>query len=380
MYTKRAEFDLHVSTMCEKVSKGKEQKFRCLYDAFTPFTSDTLSLAHGIIPPAEIGLATRHLHVQAQPDPETALRHMPGNHDDSPHDAPSPTTVELGTPEEREPERSSDIEKVRRQNQRLIALAQSMADGILALEPTQGSLRNASSGNSNVNAGTPTAMQLKRLALKVTETFGGRRQLLEHENTRQPLPGLALQQTELPRGMEDDINSQQDEMMSRQSLSRSSSGLSNSNRTIVRHVPNSPPQQFEDFVATGNAVKLSQAVHPLGNLRHINPAPASHPDSAYVSGNRSSLTETEAAHMKSGFPVTLPNGTDYLDQTGAGEDYAEQLPFGYEQTPAEQQSQNPDSPSTVFEGMDLSEAFGGYTISRELMDTFGWSQPSQHDS
>lgn len=321
MFYSRAEFEGHIARDCDKVSKGKQEKWDILYHAFTPYVTDVMS--SGLVDgtqSANTTISQLHHHVRSQSNIGPGLGRMCAPSDDAPHNPSSPTTVELGFTERREPEspRPTEVQQLRAAlSYLLLPLLEDKND-------------------------TPDAEKLRHLreckerATVIQGVFNHQLQ----EDDQQILRGLKLQHNELPQGLMDEINSQQDVINSQQPLSRTSSGLSSGR---ITHVPTSPPQQAEEFVGAGH-----------GHL------PPSNADSGYGSANRISLTESEAARLR----VAHPGYNHLAPQQQAGNKLEVGRPDVQYQQPAPQQRQqgtgdplmegslDPPSPSTVFEGLD----------------------------
>lgn len=299
-YTDRNVFDRHILRECEKISKGKREKWQVLYDAFTPFAD------HGASPSGHNTLAVAGVsgpHLGAQANFHSAYDAASVDQDDSPASAPSPTTIELGPPEPRRFKINKDdvIKKLFQENQQLKSYIQ-------AIPQQEGTLTHFGQ-----TPAFPQAVQdIDDIAAAVLGiepsnglSFGDLAPQEADKPDRESLVGgMNSQPTVDAQGMMDDIQ---------QTLSRSSSGMS-SDRSTLRHVSNSPPQRFEPYNGeTSSSVNQTGASLPL---RH---QPTSVPDSGYETDlKRRSLAAVELAdQMKFAFP--------FQDGDAAAQDPVEHL-------------------------------------------------------
>lgn len=226
--------------------------------------------------PANTAISRAHQHVPSQPSIGSALERICVASDDAPHDPLSPSTVERGCAERREPE-SPRLTEVQ----------------------LRAALRYMLSPLLEDRDDSPDAEKLRQLQeyKKRASVIQGVLRQEQQQDRQQLLRGLKLQQNELPKGLMDEINSQQNVINSQQPLSRTSSGLSSDR---ITHVPTTPPQQYGELVGVGhNHLPPGNPGEGFQPGHHL---PPSITDSGYGSANRISLTESEAAGLKAAHP------------------------------------------------------------------------------
>lgn len=321
----RAEFDGHIAQACEKVSKGKREKWNILFHALTPYVTDAMASSHTIgTKPTNTTVSPIHRRVASQPGTRSTLGLLYAADEDAPHDPPSPTTVELGFPERRDPQSPGPT-----QVQKLQAAVDVF---LLPLLEARNDVSNAEK-----------LRQFQELKERATAV----RDMLSHEQQRdrqQLLRGLRLQHNELPRGLMGEINSQQDVINSQQSLCRTPSGVSSDR---ITHVPTSPPRRPEQFVAVDHG-HLGPG-YSVGGYHHLAPSIT---DSGYHSANRISLTGSEAARLKAAsFTGSLHQPTGYRPVIATPDALHQQQQQQSTRHPLGEGSADTQSPSTAFEGL-----------------------------
>ncbi|KAB5570629.1 hypothetical protein GE09DRAFT_714478 [Coniochaeta sp. 2T2.1] len=292
VFTDHEAFQSHISTECEKTSKGKREKWRILHDSFTPLATDFTTPTQQPVTP---GLPLPHHQ------PWTTGIAGAGAHDDeddSPNAAPSPTAVELGPRVPLEPEVDAELEKLRRENRQLKAFARvvlKQAKGVIDLSRLVAipSLLEAIEGGTEFGPGS-NVPQLGRL------TFHGNESLEDGAPDPASLVGhMNSQPTDVDaQGMMDDIQ---------QTLSRTSSGMSGSDRSTIRHVSNSPRQGFEPYPGDSSRTPQQRTVKSHGGPTPMRHQPTSLPDSGYGSDKKkSSIADANFSQAKQAFPEVRP--------------------------------------------------------------------------
>ncbi|OIW34076.1 hypothetical protein CONLIGDRAFT_208300 [Coniochaeta ligniaria NRRL 30616] len=374
VFTNHDAFISHISAECEKVSKGKREKWRILYDSFTPLSTDhiaaqTSNVAHHLPLPNGVANNREMYGADASADED----------DDSPVAPPSPTTVDLGPRVPLELEGVGEIEKLRKENRQLKAFARvvikqiNQARGLIDLSPLVAipSLVQAIEGSSEVESGADM-----RLPGRITfpANLGD-----DHPDPASLVGHMNSQPTDVDaQGMMDDIQ---------QTLSRTSSGMSGSDRSTIRHVSNSPRQPFEVFAGDNSRTPNPRSANPNGGPTPTRHQPTSLPDSGYGSDKKRNsvagqdlVDQTEQAYPQPRHAIVpIPR-----DQVGRPDPSP---PFV--QGRADQPGQQPGHPIDVslepmlpssgmspdlFTTQDDADA---YYLSKDLMEQFGgYSQPS----
>jgi hypothetical protein len=270
----------HISTECEKVSKGKKEKWQILYDSFTPLATDIASPGHH-----HAAQSANTIQGLPLPNVTTNDRGVYGaaasvdEDDDSPVAPPSPTTIDLGPRVPLELEGDGEVEKLRREIRQLRAFArvvlnQAQAEGVVDLSSLVAipSLRQAIDGSNEFGSG-PDMRQFGLL------TFPGDGSLEDETPDAGSLVGhMNSQPTDVDaHGMMDDIQ---------QTLSRTSSGMSSSDRSTIRHVSNSPRQSFEVYTGDHSSTPTPLSANAGGGPTPTRHQPTSLPDSGYGSDKK----------------------------------------------------------------------------------------------
>lgn len=375
VFTRRDAFESHISAGCDKVSKGKREKWQILHDSFTPLVADT----------ASPGSRPAHLPASAVPCLPLPTTHendgrvygaeVPVDDDDAPLSPPSPTTIDLGPRDATDRARDEEVERLRWENRHLKAFAHVVFknDGVVDLSSLAhypALLQRMAAGNE-VGSGP-------NLRLSGRLTFSGH----DSSEENRPDPGSLVgqmnsQPTDVDRqGMMDDIQ---------QTLSRTSSGMSSDGRSTIRHVSNSPPQRFEEYTANNPMTPHPRPVNPPEGHQ-----PTSLPDSGYgsdkkrnsVSGPQLTDQGKQANPHTGGSPVSSHQGHILMPEVNAPLEHndveePDQLP--------EQAVNPPLDPMLPWSSMSperfttRDEAEPGL-VSNELLEEIALGGYSQHSS
>ncbi|KAK4242566.1 hypothetical protein C8A03DRAFT_11233 [Achaetomium macrosporum] len=275
-FSDRQIFDVHVSLPCEKVSKGKREKWRVLYDAFTPLLDATNSALSG-----------GNLTQEAE---EEQWRRFPGRLDGSlvandddilddigtpPTSVPSPVLFPSAAFAPSNPNGSRFIsadehhklqqehQALRERHQQLERVTQVLLARQFVQEkvwdhtPTKADTKSSGVGSSKSNPSITSS------------TSSERDSLVQHMDSQST-------NVDVYRFMDDVEHT-------RQSISRMNSGLSTVSRSTIHHVPLSPPTRAAELPMQQDADPLSQ--QSKQSLTH-RPPPSSIPDSGYGTDQR----------------------------------------------------------------------------------------------
>ncbi|GAB1320518.1 hypothetical protein MFIFM68171_10728 [Madurella fahalii] len=272
----RSTFDAHVSRPCEKVSKGKQEKWRALYETFTPL----VDLGH----PESHSSECKEKY--QWPEGTTSLGGFPVSDCDGdfpdvcgtpPTSVPSPALPSAGfaasNPNDTLFVRADEHRKLQKEHQDLREShqhLQQMAQVLLAPYLQQAMCRTAQSVLKPLTVGTP----MDSHPASVSEA-SDQDNLVGHMDS---------QSTNV------DVHAFMDEMenfSTRQSLFRMNSGFSiTSHTSTIHHVPNSPPpwhaEPLDPEQGSGDHTEGQEGKKPLAHR----PPPASIPDSGYGTENR----------------------------------------------------------------------------------------------
>lgn len=299
--------------------------------------------------------------------------------DGSPVPPASPTTIDLGPRVPLELEGDGEVEKLRRENRQLKAIVRvvlNQAKGVMDLSRLVApSLLEAVEGGNELPSGSEMRQQ-GRL------TFPGNG-FVEHDTP--DAAALVGQMNSHPtdvdrQGMIEDIQ---------QTFSRTSSGMSSSDKSTIRHVSNSPPQRYEAYHGDNSSTPRPRPVNPSGGPTPIRHQPTSLPDSGYGSDKkRNSISGPDIVEQTNQvFPLpghsisAIPQDQTALATSGSP----------VIQVRAEEPDPRPGSPVNLqldsllpssgmspdpFANQDEADA---YYLSKDLMEQFGdpgYSQPS----
>lgn len=267
----RAAFDEHKSRACTRVSKGKREKWRVLYESFTPLSdSANAALLSDIDPsrPTEGQWERPSNHL----DDSTGF-HGDGNANEAgtpPTSVPSPVVFQPAdvAPSDQSVARfvrADEHDKLQREHQALRERHQQlerMAQVLLVQQLIRDNMKNATTPGDDAKPPTLGAIQNSRPAS--SPGTSDRDSLVQHMDS---------QSTDV------DVYGFMDEMEdTRQTLSRMNSGLSSASRSTIHRVPPSPPSRPAELPGSGNNDPPSQ--QDKHSLAH-RPPPPSIPDSGY---------------------------------------------------------------------------------------------------
>ncbi|KAK4123793.1 hypothetical protein N657DRAFT_427506 [Parathielavia appendiculata] len=270
----RLAFDHHVSRPCQKVSKGKQEKWRVLFNSFTPL--------HGSTVPDVSSDSGQQIDEQ--------LQVFSGHLDCSPACNRSVSSDEAGTPPTSVPSAAVlqiagsaspgtknvqsisayEHEKLQREHQALRERHQQlerMTQALLIQRLIQESTNHTAVPGSDVKPPVPSSSKNNRL--RSSPPTSDRDSLVQHMNSL----STDVDVYGFMQEMED----------TRQTLSRINSGLSTASRSTIHHVPPSPPSQPAELSGLkGGGFENHQAKH---SPSHRAPLP-SIPDSGYGTEQR----------------------------------------------------------------------------------------------
>ncbi|KAK4106533.1 hypothetical protein N658DRAFT_439080 [Parathielavia hyrcaniae] len=269
----RLAFDNHVSRHCQRVSKGKREKWRVLFNSFTPLHSSTIR------------------DVSSSDSSQQQLEEQWQSLSDHPHGSPAPTpsdsSNEAGTPPTSVPspavfpvaalvppgsKDASSIsafehEKLRREHQALRERHQQLERMTQALLIQRLIKESTTVPEPDVKPSVPSSSKNDRL--RSSPPTSNRDSLVRHmdsQSTDVDVYGLMQE-------MEDN----------QQTLSRMNSGLSTTSRSTIHHVPPSPPSQPAELSGhRGGGLDNQQAKHPPSHRVAL----PSIPDSGYGTEHR----------------------------------------------------------------------------------------------
>ncbi|KAK3302145.1 uncharacterized protein B0T15DRAFT_542088 [Chaetomium strumarium] len=301
-FSDRQIFDAHVSRPCEKVSKGKREKWRALYDAFTPLLDATDS------PPSGSGDdLTQETEAQRRRFPSQADGSPVANEDDvlggigtPPTSVPSPDLLPSAAFGPSNPSNSRFISadehcKLQEEHKALRERhhqLERVTQVLLARQFIQEKMRTHTSTKSGIES--LRAGSCKSDPSVISTASSDRDSLVQHMDSQST-------NVDVYRFMDDVEHT-------RQSISRMNSGLSTVSRSTIHHVPLSPPPR-----AAGLPTQQQNTGHPLisqqskQSLAHRPPLP-SIPDSGYGTDQcRGSLGDlapsAEQQHAGTGSPT-----------------------------------------------------------------------------
>ncbi|KAJ4304398.1 hypothetical protein N0V88_002011 [Collariella sp. IMI 366227] len=298
-FSDRQKFDIHVSLPCEKVSKGKREKWRILFDTFTPLLDSTDDTFPGIDESQEPEAHWDSSSEQLDAFDDEGLGHdeagTPSTSVPSPMLFPSPNFGHLDATDERFVS-AAEHRRLQQENQALRQRSlqlERMARALLSRELMQATLEEPTATSDVKPPAADDSKNNPRLA-----SLSDRESLFQHMDS---------QSTDVDRDafmveMED----------THQSLSRTNSGLSTASQSTIHRVPPSPPPRSAELPGQGNCGDATpQNKH---NLAHGQPLP-SIADSGYgTEQRRGSLgdlpLETAQQQVAQFRPMTPPSSRE----------------------------------------------------------------------
>ncbi|AEO57715.1 hypothetical protein MYCTH_2304236 [Thermothelomyces thermophilus ATCC 42464] len=270
-FHERSDFDSHLSSPCQRVSKGKKEKWRVLYESFTPLAAGPNTQTGGelcgrpaehpndALSPAGIG------NQEAARTPSTSV--------------PSPVSPQLAnpTPVGSGVERfvsADEHDRLQREHEALRERHQQlerMAQALLIKQLFQESMNLTTAAGPAVKPPLPIASSEKDCPA-TSAAASDRDNLVQHMNSH---------------STDVDVHAFMEEMEdARQSLSRMNSGLSTASRSTIHRVPPSPPSRHADLPGFPSGDGETGRHAPLPSI----------PDSGYGTENRrGSLGDLAAA-------------------------------------------------------------------------------------
>lgn len=374
VFTDRESFEKHLSPVCEKVSKGKREKWQILYDSFTP------SASH-ITPPGNQYTARLADTTQDFDLPGVTAKNRGAygstasiEEDDSPVAPPSPTTIDLGPRVPVEHEGDGEVERLRRENGQLKAFAQVVlkhVKGVIDLSHFMAipAVLQATEGNNEFESSLEIRQPGRLTFPSLEEDTPDPASLVGHMNS-QPTDVNA-------QGMMDDIQ---------QTLSRTSSGMSGSDRSTIRHVSNSPRQPFEAYTANNSSTANPRSVDPKGGPTPTRHQPTSLPDSGYGSDKKKNsvvgpdiVDHTKQAYPQPHHAPALIHG-DQVARPASSSPFVQDRVDQPSHQPAHPMNAPLDPmlpPSMSPDPFAAPDEVDAYYLSKDLMEQFsGYSQPS----
>jgi hypothetical protein len=331
-FSNRAAFDDHLSRYCQRVSKGKKEKWRVLFESFTPLHDSTDTL-----------LSSAESTQQNEPqrervsdypdeslvmdiDDDTDLARTPST------SVPSPITPELVdpaleglnagrfVPADEHDRLQKEHEALRERHQQLERMAQA-----LLIQRLVQNLKPATT--SNPDAKPPSPGSSKKSHSATSPATSDRDNLVQHMDS---------QSTDV------DVHAFMEEVEgTRQSLSRMSSGLTIASRSTIHRVPPSPPSRNAELPGAKQGDQPSHQAKDA--LAHRPPPLPSIPDSGYGTENRRGSLGDLLAGVGAGAdagqlaipmrPLTPPSSAEVAQEpkkTPGGED----MPWG--ESPSQQ--------------------------------------------
>jgi hypothetical protein len=263
-----------LSRYCQRVSKGKKEKWRVLFESFTPLQDST-----------DTSLSSAESTQQAESERERVSEYpdesLMFDVDDGLDAArtpstsvPSPVTLQLAYPAATGPgaERfvpADEHSRLQREHEALRERHQQlerMAQALLIQRLMQQNLKPATTPNPDVKSPSSGSSKSSATSPPVSE----RDNLVQHMDS---------QSTDV------DVHAFMEEVEgTRQSLSRMSSGLTTTSRSTIHRVPPSPPSRHAELPGTKQGDQPSHQAKDT--LPHRPPPPPSIPDSGYGTEQR----------------------------------------------------------------------------------------------
>ncbi|SPQ22447.1 5e866058-37d7-4381-a2d3-dfaba0a65ff5 [Thermothielavioides terrestris] len=267
-FNDRQAFDAHVSLPCERVSKGKREKWRVLYQSFTPLLNSATALpGPGQSEPTkeqQRGMFSGHLNgpLVSNDDNVCDEAGTPPTSVPSPGLLSSVSFVGGGSlvPAEEHRKLQEEHRTLRERHQQLERVTQVL----LARQLMQDKLTHEAATGPHTG---PSGVGTSHTSYPSASPDGSERDsLVQHMDSQST-------NVDVYRFMEE----MEDMEGPRQSLPRMNSGLSTASRSTIYHVPLSPPPRRAELPAHKSDGSASQAHQP---------PPPSIPDSGYGSDQR----------------------------------------------------------------------------------------------
>ncbi|KAK0711195.1 hypothetical protein B0H67DRAFT_646588 [Lasiosphaeris hirsuta] len=294
----RYEFDSHAASNCEKVSKGKREKWQILYDSFTPLVNSDGEFEAPNIAPLHFNLGDNP--EQSRESPSRRSSFFAGGVEDAtwdehaspPTSVPSPAAFfpRSSAPPTSAPGGTSDSiiderERLQRENNALLERNQQlekMATALIVRQMYQefnGAAAGPSSDQLTLSARDstgPGASAAGRPTMQLTSPGAATSSSKDSSDRDSLVVGMGSQ----PENV--NIQGLMDEPQ--ENLSRQNSGLSSASRSTIHHVTTSPPPLPDDFPVNGED-GADEENHPRESTPNRKPA-TSIPDSGYDSNHR----------------------------------------------------------------------------------------------
>ncbi|KAK3357419.1 hypothetical protein B0T25DRAFT_157517 [Lasiosphaeria hispida] len=291
----RHEFDSHAASICEKVSKGKREKWQILYDSFTPLVNSDGEFEAPNIAPLHFDLGDNLEQSRDSPSRRSSFfaAGVEGaawdDHASPPTSVPSPAAFfprppapPTSTPGGTSISIIDERERLQRENNALLERNQQlekMATVLIVRQMYQefnGAAAGPSSDQLARNSAGPGASATDRPAMQLTSPGAATSSSKDSSDRDSLVVGMGSQ----PENV--NIQGLMDEPQ--ENLSRQNSGLSSTSRSTIHHVTTSPPPLPDDFPGNGED-GADEGDRPREITPNRKPA-ASIPDSGYDSNHR----------------------------------------------------------------------------------------------
>ncbi|KAK0669499.1 hypothetical protein QBC41DRAFT_107897 [Cercophora samala] len=329
-FTDRSEFEGHVADLCEKVSKGKREKWRVLLNSFTPLVDQPMH-AHStfdVVQESEEDGWDR-LSRGLQESPEV---------DDS-------TCAPEASPALVYPTSHGEFVPLT-EHQRLLKEHQALQDKHRRLLGQVTQAMYAQQVCDNARTQPLNARDNMLLAAMSRESHKAQRSALAHQQYRSSDRDNLVQHMD-SQSTDVDVQGFLEEVENaHKGLTRQDSGFSTTSRSTIHHVPPSPPVKSLDYVDDDQ----QNAAHGSGS-QNPRKQPTSHADSGYATeGRRGSLADlgmSTVAGMATSAVMHHPHhsmttATTTTDDTFMNDTF---MSTGHEEQHSQQQAQHPLDPS-----------------------------------
>lgn len=279
----QAEFDQHAANPCNKVSKGKREKWQILYEGFTPLVDISMSQAAPERPLQVIGSQPEELRQSPSRQSGFFMASLWDDHVSTPSSVSSqadiyaqPSAPPVPVPGQALIPTEEYYMRLEKENAQLRQLVAATAQD-----------RHVHGGPSHNPRGSHFAggpsMSLHLGPLSTDRLVASSSRPAAPGSTRQgqspERDNLILHMGSQPH-RDVDVHGLMNEP--KENLSRHNSGLSSSSKSTIHHVSNSPPQRLDEYPDAREATN-AQATKATPNRK----PPTSIPDSGYASaGNR----------------------------------------------------------------------------------------------
>ncbi|KAK4044011.1 hypothetical protein C8A01DRAFT_12503 [Parachaetomium inaequale] len=356
----RSAFDAHLSRPCQRVSKGKREKWRVLFESFTPLHDAT-----------DIALSSADSTQQTEEQWERFSDHLddalvPDEDDDvrTPSTSvPSPVPLQLAGFAPVDPAAgrfvsADEHDRLQREHEALRERHQQlerMTQALLIQRLFQENMKPTTAPGPDTKP--PSLGSPKKSCPATSPAVSDRDNLVQHMDS---------QSTDV------DVHAFMEEMEdTRQSLSRMNSGLTIASRSTIHRVPPSPPSRRAELPGAKTAADQPshQAKAPLAHR----PPPPSIPDSGYGTENRrGSLGDLPGQHSTTTKPLTPPSTAE----AAAAEDNKKTsggvgiIPWGEGPSPQRTPRANTSSSSLSPHHSQASQPSqpGGFLTDQEMAD------------